>query len=235
MTLHSSPARSYFLVPGHDRQAVEQALGGTTGADVVIVDLEDLVPPESHDLAVSNLQRKPPERSETKPVILCRIRAGLSARLDDIAVLPPWVAGVLLARAEKPADVWLVSEALRDAGIARSISLLLESAYAIEHLTELLTTPIPIEAIMLGPNDLREDTGMTPTPDEYELLYPRARMVFAARAAGVSSIVDAPFLAQDESGDGLNNALIRGRSLGFNGKLVLDPRHASVVNEFYME
>ncbi|MFV0532138.1 MAG: aldolase/citrate lyase family protein [Cumulibacter sp.] len=219
------PARSYLLVPGHHGEAVTEALSGTTGADVVIIDLEDSVPVEARAQAVANLRREP-----TGDVrVLCGIRPGLTKRLEDIAVLPPWVDGVLLAQASSAADVELVDEALREGEVPRTISLLLESAYAMENLPELLAAA-PIEAIMLGPNDLRSDVGLSATADESELQYPRARMAFAARAAGVRNIVDGP-CAGDL--DGLRCALQRAGSLGHTGKIILGADQAPAVNTFY--
>ncbi|WP_134324167.1 HpcH/HpaI aldolase/citrate lyase family protein [Cumulibacter soli] len=220
------PARSYLLVPGHHDDAVIEALAGTTGADVIIIDLEDSVPPEARAQAVANLRREPTGNDVR---VLCRIRPGLTNRLEDIAVLPPWVDGVLLAQASSAADVELVDEALRAGEVQRTISLLLESAYAVENLPELLAAA-PIEAIMLGPHDLRSDVGLAATPDESELQYPRARMAFAARAAGVRNIVDGPYAGHV---DGLRCALQRAGALGHTGKIILGADQAPVVNTFY--
>jgi citrate lyase subunit beta/citryl-CoA lyase len=68
------------------------------------------------------------------------------------------------------------------------------------------------------------ETGIEPGPGELELLYPRGKVVLAARAAGVPHILDGPWTGIDDLA-GLDLAVQRSRRLGFTGRVVIHPRH----------
>ena len=182
--------RSFLYAPAHRARLVEKVLGGQTGADAVIVDLEDGVPVHERPAAEQTLRSCADTGSPDLPV-LCRIRAGTDARRADVALVPRWFSGVLLAEAEEPDDVQHVADTIRERGAAFDIWLLVESARGVECLSALLAAPAPITGVMLGAGDLRADLGLLDDTDHRQLDAARSRMVFAA-AAGFAHVIDTP-------------------------------------------
>jgi citrate lyase subunit beta/citryl-CoA lyase len=85
-----------------------------------------------------------------------------------------------------------------------------------------------LAAVMFGSVDFVLEMGVEPAPEEIELLYPRSKLVMAARAAGVPRILDGPWTRIDDLA-GLDRAVQRSRRLGFTGRGVIHPRHVQPV------
>jgi citrate lyase subunit beta/citryl-CoA lyase len=217
--------RSFLYVPAHRERPLAKALGGETGAHAVIVDLEDAVPASDRPAAERNL-RAYAGRDPVGPPALCRIRAGREQRLADVALVPAWFAGVLLAKAETRADVETVAAAVRGMGVW----LLVESARGVESLPQLLEAGVA--GVMLGPGDLSTDLGLMSYDDPRPLEWARSRIVFAAVAAGVSHIVDGPE-AEIEPTERFGAAVASARGLGFTAKAAIHPAQLEAIHAAY--
>jgi len=199
--------RSFLYVPAHRRRPLEKALSGATGADSVIVDLEDAVPFEERAAAEENLTQA--VQDPGGPPALCRIRAGKEERAADLAVIPTWFDGVLLAKAQASDDLRRVAETVSRRGQRLGIWLLIESAEGVENLRMLLASDVPVAGVMFGAGDMRADLGLwdddddrlvdTPEPD----VEPGAR--FAARIRSA-------------------------RGLGFTAKAAIHPRQLAAID-----
>jgi len=200
---------------------VAKALEGRTGADAVVVDLEDGVPSAARDEAVATMLSL--YDADAAIPVYCRIRSPLVEALEDLALVPRWFAGTVLAKAEEPAVVAAVSGASR----GRELWLLIESARGVERLGDLLAAA-SIDGVMLGGTDLRADLGARRTDDEIELLYARGRMVSISAAHGIRNVVDTPEAAIDDP-EGLEGIASRVRALGFTGKACIHPKQVPVV------
>jgi citrate lyase subunit beta/citryl-CoA lyase len=123
LTIHmdSLAPRSYLFVPGNRPERYAKAIAA--GADAVIVDLEDAVPPKDKPSARTALAAwLSPERP-----VLIRINGSESQWFrEDIALCgTPGVAGVLLPKAERVEDIRVVAE---HCGAATPILPLIETA-----------------------------------------------------------------------------------------------------------
>jgi citrate lyase beta subunit len=89
-----------------------------------------------------------------------------------------------------------------------------------------------VVALMLGAMDLGAEVGLEPRPDELELVYPRAKVVFDSAAAGVRPPFDVVHLAFEDL-DGLEASARLARSLGFGGKACVHPNQIDTVNRVF--
>ncbi|MFV0309476.1 MAG: HpcH/HpaI aldolase/citrate lyase family protein [Desertimonas sp.] len=222
MTTAANPvdaATSFLFVPGtrHDRFAK----AADSGADVVIVDLEDAVAPA--------------DKVSARTVVAgwcdanaCVVRINGAATPwhdDDIDALAgaPELLAVMVPKAESIEQVESVASAVGVAVIA-----LVETARGVLHAAELASSPA-VARLAFGNLDFAADCGITPGPDELELLAARSALVVASRAAGLPGPVDGVFTQVGDL-DGLGAAVGRARRLGFAGTLCIHPEQVAVVS-----
>ncbi|TLS29622.1 hypothetical protein PpBr36_00419 [Pyricularia pennisetigena] len=130
-------------------------------------------------------------------------------------------------------------------GNYRRISLiaLVESARAIEDLREICTALhgrksdsgellAQLSGLVFGAEDFARDLSITRTPSLAEFQYARSRMVTAARAYDVPSIIDLVCTAYKEPAR-LEEECRNGRGMGFSGKQVIHPGQLETVHSLF--
>ncbi|MEU1127380.1 aldolase/citrate lyase family protein, partial [Streptomyces sp. NPDC005899] len=169
-------ALTWLYVPGDRPDVVRKALG--SGADVVIVDLEDAVARDRKEYAraaTAELLADPVTTDPAAVPVHVRVRGE-----EDVKALAglPGLAGMRLPKITHAASVHHVVE------LAPGVPLypLLESALAVEHAYSIAGAHPAVRGIALGEADLRADLGVR---TEAGLDWPRGRAVVAARAAGL--------------------------------------------------
>ncbi|MBM9439205.1 HpcH/HpaI aldolase/citrate lyase family protein [Actinacidiphila bryophytorum] len=221
---------TWLYAPGDRPEVVAKALG--SGADVVLVDLEDAVAPGRKGYARAATAELLAERA-VGPAVHVRVNALdgplLAADLAALAGLPG-LGGVRLPKVGSAADVARVVRLLREAGDAPALYPLLESALGLENAFAIATADPAVRGVALGEADLRADLGLA---GEDALEWPRVRTVVAARAAGL------PPPAQSVYPDvrdlpGLAASCRAGRALGFLGRAAIHPRQLPVIERAYL-
>ncbi len=173
----TGPMRAWLFVPANRPERYAKALG--SGADAVIVDLEDAVAPADKPAArgalADWLRGRGPAADEA--ALWVRINAcDTPWHADDLALAAlPGVAGVMLPKAEGEAPIG----DLLSAG-ARAVLPLIESAAGFERLGEIAGAG-GVDRLAFGSIDLQVDLGMRDAAED-ELLYFRSRIVLASRA-----------------------------------------------------
>jgi citrate lyase subunit beta/citryl-CoA lyase len=211
-------ARSYLYVPGNRPERFDKACAA--GADAVIVDLEDSVPPAEKDSARAALAAwLSPDKA-----VLVRVNAGGSEWFgrDLAACDAAGVIGVILPKAEK-VDEGVVAQCHR-----KSLALfpLIETATGMAQAEAIAATPC-VQRLMFGTIDFQFELGIDGDGDE--LLAFRSRLVLASRLAGIQSPVDGPCTSWEDRELLMADAQ-RARRLGFGGKLCIHPKQVAVVN-----
>jgi citrate lyase subunit beta / citryl-CoA lyase len=206
-----------LYVPGNRPDRFDKAVA--TGADLVILDLEDAVPPADKAMA---------RTSVTTWLATADVDCLLQVRVDtadDLAALRG-LSGfeVRLPKVESPAQVDQVVEALP--GVA--VTALLESAYGVEHATEIAAHPA-VTRLGLGESDLSSELG---TRSDAVLDHARIRLLYAARAAGLPAPMLSAYPAIKDL-DGLRTDTERGRSLGWYGRVAIHPSQLPVITEVF--
>lgn len=220
--------RSLLFVPGDRPDRMEKALG--SGADALILDLEDAVIPEAKPAAraaVAAFLR----RDRTVPLYVRVNPLGGGLTDDDLAiVLPAQPDGIVLPKAEGAASV----ETLAARGVAVPIlPIATETAAAIFALGSYSAAADRLAGLTWGAEDLpaaigaatsREADGSFTAP--YQLA--RALTLFGAHAAGVPAIETVYPDFRDL--DGLAAYAARGRRDGFAGMMAIHPAQVPVIN-----
>lgn len=220
---------TWLYVPGDRPEKVTKALA--SGADVVIVDLEDAVAPDRKSYAraaTADLLSAPP------PVpVHVRVNALRSPEAEqDLKTLSPLpgLSALRLPKVTSPAEIAAVAEGTAPAeGGAIPLYALLESALGVERAYDIATAHPALHGIALGEADLRADLAVH---HDQALDWPRSRVILAARAAGLAS--PAQSIHPDTKDlDGLATSCAHGRALGFLGRAAIHPRQLPVIERAY--
>lgn len=217
---------AWLYVPGDRPERFARAL--RSGADVVIVDLEDAVHPDHKAMAreaVASLLAEP----SPVPVEVRINDLDSPWGADDLAELAgvPALQRLRIPKVRGAADVKRVLDTLpRDRPVA--VTALIESAVGVEAAFEIAGTP-SVMAIALGEADLRSDLGVT---DERGLAYARGRIINAARAAGLPSPAMSPWMDVRDL-DGLATSCRDGRATGFLGRAAIHPNQLLAIVEAF--
>jgi citrate lyase subunit beta/citryl-CoA lyase len=209
-------ARSFLFVPGDRPERFPKALA--SGADAVILDLEDGVSADRKALAREAVMCW---LSPEHPVYV-RVNGSRSQWFEeDLAVLSrPGVRGVMLPKAETAAQIGALPEGV-------GVVPLLETVAGILNVRELAGAPC-VERLAFGSVDFMLDAGIQ--GDGEELLCARSRMVLESRAAMILPPVDGVTTALDDP-ERILADVDRARRLGFGGKLCIHPRQVDPVNK----
>ena len=213
-------ARSMLFVPGHLAGRFTKA--SASGADAVICDLEDAVPPELKALA-----RRHVVNWLTGSGAACvRINPPDDpAHLDDLAALRGLseLRGVLVPKAEDPARLDEVHAGL---GGDVPVIALIETALGVHRAHEIAGAP-GVSRLAFGSIDFALDAGMA--EDDQAMLFARSTLVIASRASRITAPLDG--VTTDLSGgDVAGAAARRAKALGFGGKLCIHPSQVVPVN-----
>jgi len=216
-------ARSFLFVPGDRPERFPKAWA--SGADAVILDLEDGVKPDRKGLAREAISGW---LSAEHPVYV-RVNGSRTQWFDeDLAVAArPGVAGVMLPKSETAAQIGAVAKPLKS-GIG--VIPLVETVRGILDARELAGAP-RVERLAFGSVDFQLDAGIQGEGEE--LLYARSRLVLASRAAGILAPVDGVTTDLDNP-ERIAADVDRARRLGFGGKLCIHPRQIEPVNKGFM-
>ena len=232
--------RSMLFVPGDRPERFAKA--AASGADAVILDLEDAVVPERRPQARTEIaawlrsgERKVPAWVRINPVdsddALADLAAVIEGRPDGI-VLPKARDGADVHRA----DHWLESHEAR-CGFGRGsiglLPLITESAGALLRAASFTTLPSRVAGLTWGAEDLAADIGASgnKTPDgEYEFTFAMARSfcLLAAAAAGVPAYdtIDTDF----RDAAAIERRARASRRQGFAGKLAIHPAQVAPIH-----
>jgi len=225
--------RSRLYLPGNEPKFMLNA--GLHAADALILDLEDSVHPQEKDAArflVRNALRCIDFGGAERMVRINQLPLGLE---DLAAVIPEAPDLILLPKTEYAEQVREVDLRIREIqarhGLEAPIWIMpiLESALGIENAFTIARASERVVALTIGLEDYTADLGVRKTLEGTESQYARARLVNAARAAGVQAI-DSVF---GDVGDmeGLLAWARRSRALGFDGMGCIHPRQIRVIHE----
>ncbi len=219
--------RSWLYVPGNRPDRFDSA--ATSGADAVVIDLEDAVPPAAKDEARQAAADY--AASATGVALYVRINSPRSpwARDDIAAVASLALAGIRVPKVEDAEEVRTLATLLYDAGAPFPMHCLIESALGVERAYDICRADPLVAGLALGEADLAADLGTT---DDDGLRYARSRCVVAARAAGLPPPVQSVYPNVQDL-DGLRISCEQGRRLGFLGRSAIHPRQVPVINAAY--
>lgn len=232
--------RTLLFIPASDERKLQKVSSLT--CDAIIFDLEDGVAPESKTSARENLKIWLPQvqKNILRVVRINSFREMLT--LDLKSCVGPYLDAVMLPKLESEESLLQLDSILQAMEEELSLPLfsikvigLIESAKGIVA-CEAIAKAIPERLLTLcvGPADLAADLNLPPSSGPSALLYARSRIVIAAAAAGLQSAIDGPYPKIEEL-EGLRSDSIDSRALGFQGRLVLHPKHLGIIESCYSD
>lgn len=216
-----SEARSFLFVPGDRPERFAKALA--SGADAVILDLEDAVAPAAKEGARAAIAQAwaTLTAAQRSQVLLRTNAAGTPWQAGDRALAAQLatqgLGGLVPAKAESADDLAALAQACPGVPILP----LIESARGLDALPAIARAP-QVLRLVFGHLDFQSDLGMACGPDEAELLPARWAVVLQSRLAGLAAPVDGVTTALDDPAI-LTADTQRSRRLGFGAKLCIHP------------
>jgi citrate lyase subunit beta/citryl-CoA lyase len=237
--------RTALFAPGIKERVMTKAL--ESGADAVILDLEDSVPvaskAEARALVAKSIDAA--AGSLSRPLIYVRVNGAATGLLtDDLnAVVRPGLDAILLSKAENVEDVQKTAAALErnesQCGIKQGsaeIILQIETALGVYNCFNLIKTSPRVAATCFGSardGDLQTDLGCSWSIEGTELLYARSKVLLDTRAAGGHiHPLDGVFSDLNDETGLIADSRLSAR-LGYIGRTVIHPKQIAPVKSAY--
>jgi len=236
-----TPMRSALFAPGSRPELIDKAI--RTAADLIIIDLEDAVPHDKKEEARSNAREKIVQYRERK--IIIRINGVGSdffmADLNEVVTQDLWC--LMVPKVEYSADVQKLNtllfhmeekNAIKHGAV--KVMPLIETAQGVQNISAILSDGSLSQRFItcaFGAADYTLDMGIDMTQNGDELLYPRSRIAMACRAAGLEPPLDSPYMIDIKDVEGLKTDALRGKQLGFQGKLCVHPIQIEPCNQIF--
>lgn len=235
------PHRSVLFVPGHRPELADKA--AASGADAVVLDLEDAVPGEQKAAARIHVRESIARLHAAQPSTALLVRVNpLETKLtggDLEETVVPGLSGVFAPKIERASDVWRYDALLDHFETRNGVDGLeyivpVETVPAIHRCLEIATASSRVGAL-IGPTaehaDIARAVGFEWTPEGIESLYHRSRILLACREAGVHPLTG--LWERIDDLDGLREFANNGRGLGFRGMIAIHPSHVRAINDVF--
>ena len=221
-----------------------------SGADAVILDLEDSVPLASKADARALVAKvidgvAAAAGNSSPPAMFVRTNAAATGLLaDDLAVVVrPGLDAVILPKVESIEEIQSVAAALdrheSAAGMragAVELILMIESALGVYRCFDLIKASPRVAATCIGgarDGDLQTDLGCSWSIEGTELLYARSKVLLDTRAAGGNILpLDGVFSDLNDEAGLIQDSRLSAR-LGYVGRTVIHPKQIAPVRQAY--
>ena len=231
--------RSSLILPVNVPRFVEKA--ALRGSDAVVLDLEDSVPPAEKVNARRLVKDALALAGRGGAEVVVRVNNDAAHLWDDVeAAVHPGLDGLALPKAESPEQIHeLVRriEALeRGRGIAPGhvrLSLAIETPRGLLRAEAIAASSTRIATMGVGVEDYCLELGVEPSPDGAELLYPVARVVTIAKAAGIQPTGLVGSIADFRDLKAFEASATRARQLGVEGAGCIHPDQVIVLNRVF--
>ena len=228
--------RTWIFGAGADRAAHIAMID--SGADALIVDLEDFTPPQRREEARELLEPFVQDCRTRQRIAAIRINAleadgmiDLAAAMrtrPDVIAYPMSVSAAQMHALHTAITHW--EAVLTITENSTEILPVCETALGVVDVRAIAAGSTRIRCALLGAEDLANDLCAERGPDAVELDYARRQFVLETRAAGIEPI-DAPYTFSDLEG-AVSEANLA-RRLGYRSKSLVRPEHAKALNEVF--
>jgi citrate lyase subunit beta/citryl-CoA lyase len=230
--------RTLLFVPGNRQRMLERA--PRTGADAIVIDLEDAVPRGEKRTARTLVRTLLPKMIASGVPVFVRVnnvRTGLT-RDDVMAAVRPGLAGVVHPKTDAPQDLRDLDVLLREAELKHKVRPgdirvmpLIESPIAVLHCEAIALASDRVMALSLGGEDYATALGVKRDAGGAALAHARGVIVTVAAAFGMLAI-DTPF-ADIKDARGLAAEAKLAQAIGFKGKYLIHPDQTAPVNAVF--
>jgi citrate lyase subunit beta / citryl-CoA lyase len=219
-----NPRRSWLFVAGADEKAHRAA--ARSGADVIILELEDFTPPELRPKARALAAEVLDQWRAKGAVAGVRINPlETCGREDLVGVLAGRPDLIMMSKVDTPGQVKALEA---ETGGAIDLVPNIETAAGLLNTYSIGKASRRVTALLVASEDMVADLGTARTRGGKELAYVRSRFLLECRAAGVEAI-DCPYTFSDVEGATADARYAR--RLGYRMKSVVHPAHAGAINK----
>src|ERR1700759_254094 len=223
------------------------AKAAASGADLVFLDLEDACAPAEREKARGKAARALRDLDWGRTARAIRMN-GIDTHwaygdvIEVVTTAREALDVIILPKVRRARDVWwvdvLLTQLEQTLGLRKRIKLevLIEETEGLQHVDEIAAASDRVEAIIFGAGDFSASQGarvdvnfdpVVPIPGDI-WHYARARILVAARTAGIDAI-DAPFPNYRDS-RAYQTACEQAAAMGFVGKWAIHPSQIPVAN-----
>jgi citrate lyase subunit beta/citryl-CoA lyase len=228
-----TPRRSALFMPAHNERAITKAR--TLDCDVVILDLEDAVAPDTKQRARNTAKAAVLDGGFDPREIAVRVNGiGTEWHTDDMTTFADSPLDALVVpKAESPADITRLGERMDALGYSPDVELWLmaETPTGVFNARELCQAHERVGALLMGTSDLSQCLRVPATIEREGLVYALSHCILAAREANID-VLDGVCL------DLANPEIYQvqceqGRELGFDGKTLIHPSQITIANAVF--
>lgn len=237
--------RSLLFVPAHDARKCDKGL--VSGADALILDLEDAVPaPEKARARVSCGDFVAQHHARMRLFVRINALSTGLAEADLDAVVPARPYGVMLPKCESAQDLARLSTLLAerearaglDVGMIRILPIVTETAASLFHLGSYAQYPEPrLCGLFWGGEDLAADVGAKANRDaagRYTATYQMARALTLLGAAAAQVPAFDAVYTDFRDPTGLRSEADDAERDGFSGKVAIHPDQLAPIHAAFM-
>ena len=220
---------NFLFVPGTHPERFTKALN--SGADAVIIDLEDAVAAQDKDSARNAIRTAWPTftADEKKRLIIRTNAPGTQFYSADLILAQELsIVCLLIPKAESLDQINGAAQILPNTALIPMI----ETALGLDRLKEIASSN-QVLRLALGNLDLQADLGMVCDAQETELQTARYQMVLASRLARITPPIDGVTPSTDDLAR-IEGDSQRAKRMGFGGKLCIHPNQIPAVKAAFM-
>lgn len=230
--------RSLMFVPAHNPKLLDSAT--LRDADVLLLDIEDSVPPCDKQKARDNIKEFVKRSDIGKKMIFPRVNDRESGELlkDAYQLTIDGVDGFMYPKATKGEDIYFFGKLLETIEYEKGYPIgtfkiipLIETAGALINIKDICTACHRVIAVAFGCEDYVTDLGGKHDAEGQSIFVARTMIAAGARAAGIIPIDTVHIKVHDL--EDLERNLKIAKNLGFEGMLVLNPKELPLVHQYF--
>ena len=225
------PLRSLLFLPATAEHLLAKAT--ERGADALVIDLEDAIPPDRKAGARPMARAAVAQLAQRAATVLLRVNSDPALWAQDLQGMPlSQLAAVMLPKVETLSELENFSQALRARAIDSGhppppIAALLETPLGVLAAEQIAQHPA-LCALGFGAEDYAGALGVPPEPAA--LAWPAQKVLTCAHAYGLACWGLAGSIAAVDDVAGFEHTVRAGRAMGFTGSVCIHPRQVPIVN-----
>lgn len=231
--------RSTLILPVNIPRFVEKAY--LRGADAIMLDLEDAVPPAEKEGARKLIKDSIPLAGRGGAEVFVRVNKDPGLLPEDVeASVHPGLNGIVLPKGESAEEVRQLAAQMKMLEQARGIepghvkiAVLIESPRGLLRAQEIASASHRVESMSVGPEDYCLQLGVEPSAEGMEIFYAVSTVVTICKAAGIRPMGLLGSVGGFGDLEGFERAASRARQLGCEGASCIHPAQVEVLNRVF--
>lgn len=201
-----------------------------SGADAMVIDLEDATPPDAKDIGRHELRVAVAELRGQIPIFARINDSSTPWHHDDLDSLPGGLDAIVVPKLETVAALDALQRGLEARRLRLPVVGGIETALGVADARSLLAHPV-VSAAYFGAEDFIADMGGVRTASNHEVAYARSGVAVAGRLAEIPTI---DMITADFRDDArCRRECDEARQLGYGGKLCIHPAQVAIANDAF--